>query len=132
MNAKLEYDGNSIIIDDFCHSLEDEMNGNPYNCSFKIRVVSGSFSGYADLCEYDYKEWRKFIEQLKKLVWSETDHVVLQEICFGSTIHFDGDGLGHVQVSGLIYGGATSHSLQFEFRTDQTVYPAFIKQLQSL
>ena len=56
MEAKLEYCGDYIAIRDFCHSIDDEKNGNPYNCSFDIMVKSGVFTGIADGCEYDYKE----------------------------------------------------------------------------
>lgn len=57
MGAKLEFNGNLIEIQEFYHSIEDEKSGNPYNCTFNIRVVSDVFSGLADDCEYDYKEW---------------------------------------------------------------------------
>lgn len=132
MGAKLEYCANIIEIVNFCHSVEEESSGNPYNCSFDIRIVSGMFSGVADGCEYDYKEWRKFVEQLNNLILFKTDKVVLHEIGYGGTINFVGDGLGHIEVSGLVYGNAMSHSLQFEFMTDQTAFPSFLTELQSL
>jgi len=132
MNAKLEYCGNIIEIVNFCHSFEDELSGNPYNCSFNIRIVSGMFLGYADGCEYDYKEWKKFVAQLGNLILFKTNEVILHEIGYGGTIKFVGDGLGHIEVSGLIYGNAMSHSLQFEFMADQTAFSTFLSELQSL
>lgn len=132
MSAKLEYCGNKIEIVNFHHSVEDELSGNPYNCSFDIRVKSGLFSGFADGCEYDYKEWKIFVRQLKELFLFKTNKVVFQEIGYGGKISFIADSLGHIEVSGIIYGEAISHSLQFEFMTDQTVFLPFIKELEKL
>ena len=67
MEARLEYCGNYIEIMNFRHSVDDEKNGNPYNCSFDIKVKSGVFSGIADGCEYDYKELQKFIKALEDI-----------------------------------------------------------------
>ena len=132
MEAKLEYLGNLIEILDFRHSVEDEKSGNPYNCSFNIRIVSGTFSGLADGCEYDYKEWKKFVEQLNDLILFKTNEAILFEIGYGGKISFKGDKLGHIEISGLVYGNAMTHSLQFEFTTDQTVFPSFISELKKL
>ncbi len=132
MKAKLEYCGNLIEIIDFHHYIEDEMAGNPYNCTFNIRIISGVFSGLADGCEYDYKEWKKFIEQLNDLILFKTNEAILYEIGYGGKISFKGDKLGHIKISGLVYGNAMSHSLQFEFMTDQTVFHSFINELRNL
>ena len=131
MNANLEYCGDKIVIDDFCHYKEDEKGGNPYNCIFNIFVVSGDFQGCATGCEYDYKQFQVFIRQLKDLVLNKTTHALLHEIGYGSKILFTGDGYGHIEVSGTIYGEAMTHSLQFSFSTDQTVYASFIRELES-
>lgn len=130
MNAKLEYCGNSIEIMNFVHHIEEETAGNPYNCSFDMKIISGSFSGIADKCEYDHKEWLELVEQLKELALNKRNKVVMQEIGYGNKIIFDGDRLGHITVSGTVYGDAMTHSLTFEFQTDQTVFPSFIDQLQ--
>lgn len=132
MDATLEFCENKIRLSDFRHRIEDESSGNPYNCSFEIWVTSGLFSGVADGCELDYKELKKFIEQLKSLVFGKTKEAVLQEIGYGSELRFVGDGLGHIGVSGTIYADAMSHSLTFEFMTDQTVYTSFINELERL
>ena len=131
MNAKLEYCENKLEIIHFCHSQSDEELGNPYNCTFQIFVVSGRFQGYADGCEYDFKEFQKMIRELKKLVENQAKQVRLKEIGYGSEILFTGDGRGHIEVSGTVYGEAMKHVLQFSFPTDQTVYASFIKELES-
>lgn len=132
MEATLEYGENRIQILSFQHSSDDEQAGNPYNCIFDIQVVSGTFSGVADGCELDYKELHKFIIQLNSLLAGKTDEVIFQEIGYGSKICFCADGLGHIAVYGTIYGNAMSHSLIFEFMTDQTVYQSFINELEKL
>ena len=44
MDPKLEYCGNYIEIRDFHHYIDDEKNGNPYNCSFDIiATCAGNF-----------------------------------------------------------------------------------------
>lgn len=132
MDAKFVYCGNSIEIKNFQHHIEDEMNGNPYNCTFSLKVVSGLFSGFAGDCEYDYKEWKKFIKQLDDLYLLKTDRAELVEICYGGNVLFLSDGLGHIQVSGMIYGSGMIHSLEFEFIADQTALPMFLKELKQL
>ena len=132
MNAKLSCSGNSIEIADFYHSKQDENNGNPYNCTFNIYIKSGSFSGCADGCDYDYKEWKKFVNHLKNVVLNKAEQAVLHEIGYGSKIVFTGDGIGHIQVSGIIFGQGKIHTLQFEFFTDQTFFADFIRELECL
>ena len=80
MEPKLEYCGNYIKISNFYHSIEDEKNGNPYNCSFDIIVKSGVFTGIADGCEYDYKELQKFIVALEDLISFKRKDVAFCEI----------------------------------------------------
>lgn len=132
MKAKLFYCGNLIEIMDFQHNVEDEIDGNPYNCSFSMKVVSGMFSGFADGCEYDYKEWKKFVNELEALYLFKTDKAELLEIGYGGNVLFLNDGLGHICVSGKIYGNGMTQSLEFEFEVDQTALPMFIEELKKL
>ena len=132
MEARLEYCGNYIEITNFHHSVDDEKNGDPYNCSFDIKVKSGVFSGIADGCEYDYKELQKFIKALEDMILFRRKDIAFVEIGYGNKIEFDCDKSGHIKVSGDIQGDAGSHILKFEFMTDQTVFPQFIKELKSL
>ncbi len=132
MEARLEYCGNYIEITNFHHSVDEEKNGNPYNCLFDIKVKSGVFSGIADGCEYDYKELQKFIKALEDMILFERKEITFVEIGYGNKIKFNCDRSGHIKVSGDIQGDAGSHILKFEFMTDQTVFPEFIKELKSL
>ena len=132
MEAKLEYCGDYLAIRDFYHSIDDEKNGNPYNCSFDIIVKSGVFSGIADGCECDYEELQKFIVALEDLISFKRKNVTFCEIGYGNTIQFECDRTGHIEVFGEIQGDTGSHILKFEFMTDQTVFPQFINELKSL
>ncbi len=132
MEARLEYCGNYIEIMNFRHSVDDERNGNPYNCSFDIKVKSGVFSGIADGCEYDYKELQKFIKALEDMILFKRKEITFVEIGYGNKIEFDCGRSGHIKVSGDIQGDAGSHILKFEFMADQTVFPEFIKELKNL
>ena len=132
MDPKLEYCGNYIEIRDFHHYIDEEKNGNPYNCSFDIIVKSDVFAGIADGCEYDYKELQKFIVALEDLISFKRNDVTFCEIGYGNTIEFKCDRTGHIEVSGEIQGYARSHVLKFEFMTDQTVFPQFINELKGL
>lgn len=132
MEPRLEYCGNYIEIRNFHHNVDDDKDGNPYNCSFDIKVKSGAFSGIADGCEYDYKELQRFIEALENLISFKVKEVTLIEIGYGNKIEFICDRTGHIKVSGEIQGDVGSHFLNFEFMTDQTVFPPFIKELKSL
>ena len=132
MEAKLEYCGDYISIRDFQHYIDEEKNGNPYNCSFDIIVKSGVFAGVADGCECDYKELQKFIMSLEDLISFKRTDVSFCEIGYGNTIQFECDRTGHIEVFGEIQGDAGSHILKFEFMTDQTVFPQFINELKSL
>lgn len=133
MNAKLEYCGNYLELANFKYYPEEAEKGNPYNTSFDVKVVSGLFSGYSEYWEYDHRELAGFISQLEELAAGKINEVILQEIGVGQQIHFEGDGQGHITVSGTISSdGVHPQSLSFEFVTDQTVYTDFIKQLQML
>ena len=61
------------------------------------------------------------IRELKKLVENQAKQVRLKEIGYGSEILFTGDGRGHIEVSGTVYGEAMEHVLQFSFPTDVPV-----------
>lgn len=130
MDAGISYLENQFKIVNFKHHIKDELSGNPYNCSFDIKVVSGLFSGYAEGCEYDYKEWKNFIQQLENIYNLKSDYAEISEICYGSKIIFKSDYRGHIEVSGKIFGKAMKHTLEFCFDADQTVLPKFIMELK--
>ncbi len=132
MEARLEYCGNYIEITDFHYYVDDGITNNPYNCAFNIKVKSGVFSGMADGCEYDYNELQKFIKALEEMILFKREEITFIEIGYGNKIVFNCDKTGHIKVSGDIQGDVGRHILKFEFMTDRTVFPKFIKELKNL
>lgn len=123
--AKLIHGDNFLIITNFTHHQNDVY----YNTSFDLEVRSGSFCGVAP-CEYDIKDFRKFVQDLLEMYHFQKQIVTLNDICYGSHVKFEADKTGHIEVSGEIFGEAMEHSLKFTFVTDQFVLKQFISELQ--
>lgn len=109
---------------------EDCQNGNPYNTTFNVNVVSGYFSGFSQFT-YDVKEFMRFIHEIKELYEFTREIVELRDICYGSIVRFETDKYGHVNISGTIFDKeyAMTQSLTFEFNTDQTAIRTFCNDL---
>ena len=125
--AKLIYEDNYLMINNFIYHQQDVY----YNTSFDLEIRSGSFSGVAP-CEYDIKEFRKFVEELLEMYDFKKQIVTLNDICYGSSVKFEADKIGHITVSGEIFGKAMAHSLKFSFTTDQFVLKQFISELENI
>ena len=125
--AKLIYEDNYLMINNFIYHQQDIY----YNTSFNLEIRSGSFSGVAP-CEYDIKEFRKFVEELLEMYDFKKQIVMFNEICYGSNVKFEADKTGHITVSGEIFGEAMEHSLKFSFMIDQSVLDKFISELQNI
>ena len=125
--AKLIYEDNYLMINNFIYHQQDIY----YNTSFDLEIRSGSFSGVAP-CEYDIKEFRKFVEDLLEMYDFKKQIVMFNEICYGSNVKFEADKTGHITVSGEIFGEAIEHSLKFSFMIDQSVLDKFISELQNI
>lgn len=125
--AKLMYEDNYLMINNFIYHQQDIY----YNTSFDLEIRSGSFSGVAP-CEYDIKEFRKFVEELLEMYDFKKQIVTLNDICYGSSVKFEADKIGHINVSGEIFGEAMEHSLKFSFMIDQSVLDKFISELQNI
>ena len=125
--AKLIHENNYLIINNFTYHQKDIY----YNTSFDLEVRSGSFSGVAPY-EYDIKEFRKFVQELLEMYDFKKQIVMLNDICYGSSVRFEADKTGHIGISGEIFGEAMEHSLKFSFVTDQFVLKQFILELQNM
>ncbi len=130
MKAVCEYNNNSIKIINFTHYAEDDIDGNPYNCTFTAKVVSNRFRGIAE-CECDYKEWLKFVDNLDKLYNFKINEVTLNDISYGSKVNFHLGNSGHLNISGILYGEHAEQSLHFTFTADQTCLVKFIDELKN-
>ena len=125
--ARLIYENNYLIIENFDYHNEDAY----YNTTFDLQVSSGNFKGLAS-CEYNIKDFRKFVDELQKMYDFKLQTVVLHEICYGSRIQFQADKTGHIEITGEIYGDAMEHCLKFIFTVDQCVLKQFLSELQNL
>jgi hypothetical protein len=125
--AKLIYEDNYLMINNFIYHQQDIY----YNTSFDLEIRSGSFSGVAP-CEYDIKEFRKFVEELLEMYDFKKQIVTLNDICYGSSVKFEADKIGHINVSGEVFGKAMEHSLKFSFMIDQSVLNKFISELKNM
>ena len=74
----------------------------------------------------------KFVEELLEMYNFKKQIVMLNDICYGSTVNFEADKIGHIIVSGEIFGKAMEHSLKFSFMIDQSVLNKFISELQNM
>ena len=126
-SAKLMFEDNYLIINNFIYHQKDIY----YNTSFDLEIRSGSFCGVAP-CEYDIKEFRRFIQDLLEMYDFKKQIVMFNDICYGRSVKFEADKTGHITVSGEIFGKAMEHSLKFSFVTDQFVLKQFISELQNL
>lgn len=82
INARFEFGENFLEIANFKHYPEDAVNSNPYNSGFDLCVLSGDFMGIGE-CEYDIKEFRRFISELEEMYEFKQYSVELSEICYG-------------------------------------------------
>ena len=128
MKAKLEYGENHLVISDFRHYESEVRRGNPYNTAFTLDVSSEGFCGRA-ACEYDIRSFADLVRDLHRMYCFDADCAVLEEICYGSRVAFEMDRLGHLAVSGTIYGVAMEQQLKFRFRCDQTALGLFLESL---
>ncbi len=130
-NFDLIHSQNMLSIYNFSYSPEDEKSGNPYNTTFFVKIVSGEFSGIGE-CEYDIKEFKKFAKEINELYEFKIFEVLLKDICYGSTVKFKLDKIGHLEITGDIFGSGMIHSLQFSFQADQTSLKSFADSLKPI
>ena len=131
MKAELQDRGNSIVINNFNFYPNELQRGNPYNTTFNIVVISGSFRGFGD-CEYDIREFKRFVLELEEMYNFKRSSVVFKDICYGSEIIFEMNKTGSIEVKGTIYADGMQHSLTFCFNTDQSIFTPFIDGLKKL
>lgn len=117
-----------LTISDIHASYVDFYSGNPYNTTFNVKVVSGDFTGVSKF-EYNIRDFIKFVKKINGLYDFKSKKVELNDICYGSNIQFCLDKMGHITISGKIYGNSMEHSLTFVFTTDQTAIKVFCKSL---
>lgn len=131
MKAEFTDKGNSIVVEKFAFFPDELFRGNPYNTTFVVSVKSGAFSGFGD-CEYDIKEFKRFVFELQEMYDFKRNSVVFKDICYGSEIAFTMNKRGSIEINGTVYADGMQHSLTFCFDTDQSVFLPFINGLKKL
>ncbi len=122
---------NILSIFNFSYFPDDEKGGNAYNTSFLIRIISEDFSGVGEF-ECDIKEFRKFAEEINELFELKRFEVLFKEICYGSTIKFKINRIGHLEISGEIFGTHMLQCLKFSFIADQTSLNGFADSIKHI
>ena len=124
----LTYDTLSITLD--LEVFENDIMC-PINTSMNVKVESCGFCGNA-IMDIDVKEFAKFSSQLFEIYTTLKGNAKIQEP-YGQKqfIEFDGDGMGHIVIRGMIWGETCfSQKLLFENMIDQTVLKKLAKELK--
>ena len=129
MNTLLKFGDNSIEFCDLRFYPDELARGNPYNCTTGLKVRSNGFAGVSP-CEFDMRRLLTFTNELREMYEFRRSEIELQEIRYGGTLRFSADGLGHIKISGHIFGIALEHELKFTFDADQTALVSFMEQLR--
>lgn len=125
MKAGFVYGENAFEIFDFVRYAEG-----PFNSEFKLKIVSGDFMGVAPCCSLMGLD--TFISELEEMYRFERKVVEFDDMYYGDKILFELNNVGHINVSGKIYGEHAEQSLEFTFDIDQTVIPDFCTELHAL
>ena len=128
MACELRSGENFLKFSYFRNFAEDEANGNPYNFFFTVRAASDGFAGHTDW-KCDRKEFMKFVKSLQSLYDFRCTSAELNDIGYGSRVHFEMDKTGHITITGTLYGHAADHSVTFRFIADQTDLRIFLTNL---
>jgi hypothetical protein len=82
---------------------------------------------------FDWPPLNQFVEQLEDIEQSLSGEATLGQQFEEPYIKFKGNGLGHIEVSGLlIVYNENIQKLEFSFTTDQTAVGPFIEELRSV
>ena len=137
MSAKFSMGRNCVEIFDFW--CNDRESNDPYGTEFKVRVCSNGEDNYGE-SEEEYvgtgswmcgiEEVRNFVGQLDEMNHLQGKHAEIKDVSDGGRLCFDLDRMGHVQVSGTLFGVYGIQSLKFEFTGDQTALGPFLDGLR--
>lgn len=123
-----------LKTDNFCMewSIEhlDKEPLSPVNAIMMVKAESYGFCGMGEM-DIDMKAFLGLLNQLENLYDTLFGEAIIQEP-YGNKqfIRFEGDGKGHIMISGLLAVSINdcSHSLHFENQIDQTELGRFIAQ----
>lgn len=99
--------------------------------TFNLSVKSGYFSGSSHFC-ISINQIKEFAQTLHNMFSCLSGSTQLFDNDSDSFLDFSIDKYGHVAVSGQVGGSQEDHYMRFQFVTDQTVLPEFIKELKEI
>ena len=130
MNHQIEY--TVFHLDLTLEVFKDDISY-PTNTLMTIYVKSGFYTGHATM-DINIKEFKKFIINLQKIYETLNGEAIIKETYgYQMYLSFEGDGLGHINVRGLLVNGDMNGNMQrleFENNIDQTVLRKFINDLK--
>ncbi len=105
----------------------------PVNTSMLVAVKSTTFSAIADI-EIDINEFIEFTMDLDCLYENLYGKAVIKEV-YGNNMYisFEGDGKGHIAISGYLYNrycDSNYYDIRFNNVIDQTALRSFCKELK--
>lgn len=113
-----------IELTDFT-KLDDE----GFKCQLNLK--SGPFSAEVEFW-FDALSAKEVVNCLENIHENTRGEAKLSFRYEQPYIHFKGDGLGHIEVSGLLVEGPPFQRLEFSFQTDQTMISEFLTELRDL
>lgn len=131
-NARFEFGANFLEIANFNHCSEEAERSNQYNTLFDLRVQSmdGKFAGVGDF-ECDIKQIAQFAAELEEMYDLKRESVKLESnIGYEQEFELIMQRTGKITVYGTIRN--FTHTMEFEFESDQTALPPFIKGLREI
>lgn len=132
MNTLLEFEGNSIEVDNFEHNKKRYEKGDPYNTEFVVSVITDT--GFTGKTRYvcDMGDFRRFILELDELFKKKRISAKLTDIVYGSSVTFKFLRRESYCVSGMLIGAEGEHILRFSFNVDRSGIFIFAKQLREM
>lgn len=97
------------------------------NTVFQVKAVSGEFAGVGEF-ECGWADFLRFVSEVNELYHFKRYEVEFRDSEWGNWFKFSISKLGSMTISGYLYGEGMQ-TLDFWFRTDQTVILPFLQQI---
>jgi hypothetical protein len=97
----------------------------------ELDLISGPFTAHIEFW-FDISSASEVLKYLEKIHENPRAEAKLAFRYEQPYIQFKGDGLGHIEVSGLLVDGPPFQRLEFTFQSDQTLISEFVTDLRDL
>lgn len=129
MSYLLKFEG--FILELNLEIFEEDINL-PVNGSMSVSIKNNIFSAIADM-DIGIKEFVKFTMDLDNLYKNLYGKAVIKEVYGNMYISFEGDGKGHIAISGYLCNRYCDNDYDIRFNNviDQTALKDFCKELKN-